>query len=104
MLFISATQKQQNVKYTRMWYLQITWFFTVLQEDKLAKFCKYDEIDNAPEERKRGITINVAHVEYSTEKRHYGHTDCPGHADYIKVSCLIIFIFLLSGIKVVYEA
>lgn len=58
---------------------------TVLAEKKLAKVKKYDEIDNAPEEKLRGITINVAHVEYSTDKRHYGHTDCPGHADYIKV-------------------
>jgi elongation factor Tu len=46
---------------------------------------KYDEIDNAPEEKQRGITINVAHVEYATKDRHYSHTDCPGHADYIKV-------------------
>jgi len=45
---------------------------------------KYDEIDNAPEERERGITINTAHVEYQTEKRHYAHVDCPGHADYVK--------------------
>lgn len=45
---------------------------------------KYDEIDNAPEEKARGITINTAHVEYETEKRHYAHVDCPGHADYIK--------------------
>jgi elongation factor Tu len=45
---------------------------------------KYDEIDNAPEERERGITINTAHVEYETENRHYAHVDCPGHADYIK--------------------
>ncbi|MCP3966013.1 MAG: elongation factor Tu [Lentisphaerae bacterium] len=44
----------------------------------------YDEIDNAPEERERGITINTAHVEYETEKRHYAHVDCPGHADYVK--------------------
>ncbi|RME61200.1 elongation factor Tu [Candidatus Parcubacteria bacterium] len=44
----------------------------------------FDEIDNAPEERERGITINTAHVEYETEKRHYAHVDCPGHADYIK--------------------
>ena len=44
----------------------------------------YNEIDNAPEEKARGITINVAHVEYQTESRHYAHTDCPGHADYIK--------------------
>jgi elongation factor Tu len=45
---------------------------------------KYDEIDNAPEEKARGITINTAHVEYESEKRHYAHVDCPGHADYIK--------------------
>src|SRR6266487_1182582 len=44
----------------------------------------YDQIDNAPEEKARGITINTAHVEYVTEKRHYAHVDCPGHADYIK--------------------
>lgn len=46
---------------------------------------QYADIDNAPEEKARGITINVAHVEYETEVRHYSHTDCPGHADYIKV-------------------
>ena len=45
---------------------------------------KYDEIDNAPEEKARGITINTSHVEYQTEKRHYAHVDCPGHADYVK--------------------
>ncbi|KAJ8966910.1 hypothetical protein NQ314_003235 [Rhamnusium bicolor] len=56
----------------------------VLADVKLAKARKYQEIDNAPEEKARGITINVAHVEYQTENRHYGHTDCPGHADYIK--------------------
>lgn len=56
----------------------------VLSEKKLAVLKKYDEIDNAPEERNRGITINAAHVEYATENRHYGHTDCPGHQDYIK--------------------
>lgn len=50
----------------------------------LAKAKKYEEIDAAPEEKERGITINTAHVEYSTEKRHYAHVDCPGHADYIK--------------------
>lgn len=44
----------------------------------------FDEIDNAPEERERGITIATAHVEYETEKRHYAHVDCPGHADYVK--------------------
>lgn len=57
----------------------------VLAEGGGAKFKKYEEIDNAPEERARGITINAAHVEYSTAARHYAHTDCPGHADYIKV-------------------
>lgn len=50
----------------------------------LAEFRSYDQIDNAPEEKARGITINTAHVEYETEKRHYAHVDCPGHADYIK--------------------
>ncbi|MBR5977126.1 MAG: 50S ribosome-binding GTPase, partial [Clostridia bacterium] len=49
-----------------------------------AKFEDYSAIDKAPEERERGITINTAHVEYETEKRHYAHVDCPGHADYIK--------------------
>src|SRR5512146_1437107 len=50
----------------------------------LAKAKAYDQIDNAPEEKARGITINTAHVEYSTAKRHYAHVDCPGHADYVK--------------------
>jgi elongation factor Tu len=49
-----------------------------------GKIKKFDEIDNAPEERERGVTINTAHVEYETPKRHYAHVDCPGHADYIK--------------------
>ncbi len=44
----------------------------------------YASIDNAPEEKERGITINTAHVEYETDKRHYAHVDCPGHADYVK--------------------
>lgn len=56
----------------------------VLADKKLAEAKKYAEIDNAPEEKARGITINVAHIEYQTDARHYGHTDCPGHADYIK--------------------
>lgn len=56
----------------------------ILSDQKLAKARGYSDIDNAPEEKARGITINVAHIEYQTEKRHYGHTDCPGHADYIK--------------------
>ena len=49
-----------------------------------AKYEAYDQIDSAPEEKERGITINTAHVEYETEKRHYAHVDCPGHADYVK--------------------
>ncbi|MEW6184051.1 MAG: GTP-binding protein, partial [Bacillota bacterium] len=56
----------------------------VLSQKGMASYKKYDEIDNAPEEKARGITINTAHVEYETEKRHYAHVDCPGHADYIK--------------------
>lgn len=56
----------------------------VLSDMDLAQSKGYADIDNAPEEKARGITINVAHVEYQTESRHYGHTDCPGHADYIK--------------------
>jgi elongation factor Tu len=56
----------------------------VLAESGHAKFKAYDEIDAAPEEKARGITINTAHVEYATDARHYSHVDCPGHADYIK--------------------
>ena len=56
----------------------------VLASKKLANFVPFDQIDKAPEERERGITINTAHVEYETAKRHYAHVDCPGHADYIK--------------------
>jgi len=57
---------------------------TVLAKTGGAKARAYDSIDNAPEEKARGITINTAHVEYETAKRHYAHVDCPGHADYIK--------------------
>jgi elongation factor Tu len=56
----------------------------VLAEKGLSEVMNFDQIDNAPEEKERGITINTAHVEYSTEKRHYAHVDCPGHADYVK--------------------
>ncbi|MCH8028419.1 MAG: elongation factor Tu [Candidatus Dadabacteria bacterium] len=56
----------------------------VLARQGMAELVDFDEIDKAPEERERGITINIAHVEYETEKRHYAHVDCPGHADYIK--------------------
>ena len=55
-----------------------------LAEKGMAEFTDYANIDKAPEERERGITINTAHVEYQTEKRHYAHVDCPGHADYVK--------------------
>ena len=56
----------------------------VLAEKGGAEFIAYDQIDKAPEEKERGITISTAHVEYETEKRHYAHVDCPGHADYVK--------------------
>ena len=63
----------------------LTAAITKRQADKgLAKFEAYADIDKAPEERERGITINTAHVEYETDKRHYAHVDCPGHADYVK--------------------
>src|SRR6266581_3479340 len=56
----------------------------VLAEKGLADFTPFDQIDKAPEEKERGITIAIAHVEYQTDHRHYAHVDCPGHADYIK--------------------
>ncbi|MHB8706966.1 MAG: elongation factor Tu, partial [Coriobacteriia bacterium] len=55
-----------------------------LAEKGYADFTPFDQIDKAPEERERGITIAIAHVEYETDKRHYAHVDCPGHADYVK--------------------
>ncbi|MDQ1272793.1 MAG: elongation factor Tu, partial [Planctomycetota bacterium] len=55
----------------------------VLAKQGLAKERAYDTIDKAPEERERGITIAISHVEYETQKRHYAHVDCPGHADYV---------------------
>jgi elongation factor Tu len=57
---------------------------SILAKKGLAQARAYDQIDNAPEEKERGITINTTHVEYQTEKRHYAHVDCPGHADYVK--------------------
>ena len=57
---------------------------TVLAKKGLSEMKSFDSIDNAPEEKERGITINTAHVEYQTENRHYAHVDCPGHADYVK--------------------
>jgi elongation factor Tu len=63
----------------------LTAAITKVQSDKgLAQFTAFDNIDKAPEERERGITIATAHVEYESEKRHYAHVDCPGHADYVK--------------------
>jgi len=56
----------------------------LLARENKAQIKKFEEIDNAPEERERGITINTSHVEYETDKRHYAHVDCPGHADYVK--------------------
>jgi elongation factor Tu len=56
----------------------------ILSKKGLSEIKTFDQIDNAPEERERGITINTAHIEYQTEKRHYAHVDCPGHADYVK--------------------
>src|SRR5436305_10649107 len=56
----------------------------VLSKKGMAEVRAYESIDNAPEEKERGITINTAHVEYSSDKRHYAHVDCPGHADYVK--------------------
>src|SRR5690554_5352249 len=56
----------------------------VLSKAGQAQFIAFDSIDKAPEEKERGITINTSHVEYQTEKRHYAHVDCPGHADYVK--------------------
>ena len=55
-----------------------------MAEQGLSKFVDYSQIDRNPEEQRRGITINACHVEYSSQTRHYAHTDCPGHADYIK--------------------
>src|SRR5579859_8094811 len=57
---------------------------TVLSKKGQAKAMKYEDIDNAPEEKARGVTINITHIEYETDKRHYAHIDAPGHADYIK--------------------
>ncbi|MCL4380045.1 GTP-binding protein, partial [Candidatus Dependentiae bacterium] len=57
---------------------------SVLAAEGKAEKRAYDQIDNAPEERERGITIATSHVEYETDNRHYAHVDCPGHADYVK--------------------
>lgn len=66
----------------------------VLATDGLANYVAYDQIDRAPEEKARGITINAAHIGYATKKRSYAHTDCPGHADYIKVTFVLFCEFI----------
>ncbi len=70
--------------HTSTWGPSVTAITKVLANRGLAQATDYSEIDKAPEERERGITIAIAHVEYETDKRHYAHVDCPGHADYIK--------------------
>lgn len=66
----------------------LTAAITKIQSKKgLADYISYDQIDRAPEEKARGITINACHIGYATTDRTYAHTDCPGHADYIKVAC-----------------
>ena len=69
----------------------------VLAEQGGAKFTDYAEIDKAPEEKARGITINSAHVEYESENRHYGHIDCPGHADCESTTHAIRFVELTTS-------
>lgn len=66
------------------WLASIVTFHAVLSESGHAKFKDYVDIDKAPEEKRRGITISSTVVEYQTTNRHYAHIDCPGHADYIK--------------------
>src|SRR5579863_1999451 len=80
----------------------------VLSEKGLAEFKAFDQIDKAPEEKARGITISITHVEYETEKRHYAHIDCPGHQDYIKnmitgasqMDAVILVVSAADGVQV----
>ena len=77
----------------------------VLADAGYSQATSFDQIDNAPEEKERGITINTSHVEYQTENRHYAHVDCPGHADYVKnmvtgaaqMDCAIIVVAATYG-------
>ena len=85
-LICSPSQNINRKQYVICSWLTFSAQYLVLSGAGKAKYKSYTDIDNAPEEKARGITINTAHVEYETEKRHYGHVDCPGHADYIKVS------------------
>lgn len=79
------TEEQQCLGFVLGFLVKLMFFVAVLASKNLAQKKDYAEIDSAPEEKNRGITINIAHIEYSTENRHYSHTDCPGHADFIKV-------------------
>lgn len=72
----------------------------VLEERGKSKYVSYEEIDSAPAEKTRGITINSAFIDYETDKRHYSHVDCPGHADYIKNMITGIIALLLNDIIV----
>lgn len=80
----SMAELGTRASYVEMWPWSL--LSSVLADAGGANFKKYEEIDNAPEEKARGITINASHVEYTTANRHYAHTDCPGHADYVKVT------------------
>ena len=71
---------------------------TVLADAGLSEKRDFDTIDNAPEEKERGITINTSHVEYATENRHYAHVDCPGHADYVKNMVTSYHVFYIVGV------
>ena len=83
----------------------ITKYLADQSPDSTTKFYAYDKIDNAPEEQARGITINASHVTYETDNRHFGHVDCPGHADYIKnmitgtstMDCAILVVAATDG-------
>ena len=70
----------------------------MLSKTNNATFKAYEDIDKSPEERERGITINAAVVNYQTDARNYGHVDCPGHADYIKVSLIYPFFLCIHKI------
>lgn len=71
-----------------------------MAKENKAKYKPYNEIDHAPEEKKRGITINATLVEFRTDNRHYCHTDCPGHADYIKVSITLCILVMILGLLI----
>ena len=86
---LNRTKPHCNIGTIGMWSCKTTLTagqqkFYLKLEDQVANFVAYDQIDKAPEEKERGITISTAHVEYETDKRHYAHVDCPGHADYVK--------------------